>query len=96
MRRAFNRLEPIFNTRGKEFGMKLQAEADLDSKNESLAMGGNRCPDSCGENGGCERVGFRSESGGEVETGRLNNEAKNSSLLKEKLTSFFLLSGCSW
>lgn len=49
MRRAFNRLEPTFNTRGKEFGMKLQAEADLDSKNESRAMGGNRCPDYCGE-----------------------------------------------
>lgn len=29
--------------------MKLQAEADLDSKNKSLAMGGNRCPDYCGE-----------------------------------------------
>lgn len=49
MRRAYNRLEPIFNTCRKEFGMKLQAEADLDSKNESLAMGGNRCPDYCGK-----------------------------------------------
>lgn len=45
MRRAFRRQESIFNTRGKEFGMKLQAEADLDSKNKSLGMGG---PNYCG------------------------------------------------
>lgn len=75
--------------------MKLQAKADLDSKKESLAMGGNRCPDYCGQ-----MVDMR-ELASDVKVERrwrrrLNNEAEHSSLLKEKLTSLFLLSGCSW